>query len=202
MPSGAADMFPNLLIPEQLPTKPLHPDLSSRETDIPHNQQIQQKSPSAVPGSFPSTDQAESSSALCYESSHAITVQSPFNWNNFNFFDDLNQSLGIMNPLESEMPDSLHSSNLRPGGLASFFQTSPAALQLNHESELFGNLESNAVNVNMVRSGPSPAPIMEKKLDKSTWIIFKARLEDHKVPKFVSALTLSNQVNPNFIYRD
>jgi hypothetical protein len=186
MSNAAADMFPNLLIPEQLSTKPLLTDLSSRTTDIPHNQQIQQKSPSAVRrSSFPNTDQAECSSALCYESTHTITEQSPFNWNNFNFFDDLNQSLGILNPLDSEMPDSLHSSNVRQSGLGPFFQTSPSALRLNHESELFGNLESNAVHVNMAHSGPSPAPVMEKKLDKSTWIIFKARLEDHKVLKSV-----------------
>jgi hypothetical protein len=114
---------------------------------------------------------------------------SPFTWNDFTFFDELNHSLGILNPtddLQSQI-DQLMTSVL-PSGSATAWPSTPNVSNLpdpaitDSSSSLFRIPKATEVPIKGVHSAPPPTRNIDKKLDEATW---KARIDDLKIPHAV-----------------
>jgi len=107
------------------------------------------------------------------QSPESLPGPSPFNWNDFTFFDELNHSLGILNPTDDMQTqlDQLMSSVV-PSGAASGVPSSPA-LDVHgvpdSSAPLFRIPASTEVPVKGVHAAPPPTRNIQKKLDEVGW---------------------------------
>ena len=117
------------------------------------------------------------------ESPDSLPGPSPFTWNDFTFFDELNHSLGSLNPtddMQSQIDQLM--SNMLPSGSATCWPSTPNVSGLhdgpvNNESSaphdssapLFRIPAANEVPIKGVHSAPPPTRNIEKKLDESSW---------------------------------
>lgn len=107
------------------------------------------------------------------QSPESLPGPSPFNWNDFTFFDELNHSLGILNPTDDMQTqlDQLMSSVV-PSGAATGITSSPApdAPVVSDTSDpLFRIPASTEVPVKGVHAAPPPSRNIQKKLDEVGW---------------------------------
>jgi len=122
------------------------------------------------------------------QSPDSLPGPSPFNWNDFTFFDELNHSLGILNPtddMQSQI-DQLMNSMVPSGTVtASAWPSSPnpnasnttGTVNVTHtqcavdmaNDPLFRIPTANEVPIKGVHSAPPPTPNIEQKLDETAW---------------------------------
>lgn len=111
------------------------------------------------------------------DSPESLPGPSPFNWNDFTYFDELNHSLGILNPtddmqdqinllLESVVPSSAVTANA-PSPNATNISLDPVMPETS--APLFRIPTSTEIPIKGVHSAPPPAKNIEKKLDESAW---------------------------------
>jgi len=107
------------------------------------------------------------------QSPESLPGPSPFNWNDFTFFDELNHSLGILNPTDDMQTqlDQLMSSVV-PSGAATGVPSSPAPDfpgVSDSSAPLFRIPASTEVPVKGVHAAPPPTRNIQKKLDEVGW---------------------------------
>ena len=116
------------------------------------------------------------------QSPDSLPGPSPFTWNDFTFFDELNHSLGILNPtddMQSQI-DQLMNSMIPSGtATASAWPSSPnpsaptgttTTCTMDVASDpLFRIPTANEVPIKGVHSAPPPTRNIEKKLDETAW---------------------------------
>ena len=126
------------------------------------------------------------------QSPDSLPGPSPFTWNDFTFFDELNHSLGILNPtddMQSQL-DQLISSVL-PSGSATQWPSTPNMSNtdivpelLESAAPLFRIPTSNEVPIKGVHSAPPPTMRIEKKLDETAWkkLAAQVHISEHVFP--------------------
>jgi hypothetical protein len=120
------------------------------------------------------------------ESPDSLPMPSPFTWNDFTFFDELNNSLGVLNPtddMQSQI-DQLMSSML-PSGSATAWPSTPNLHSLpdppglhEHSAPLFRIPTANEIPIKGVHSAPPPTRSIEKKMDETAWKQLIAQLKE------------------------
>jgi hypothetical protein len=126
------------------------------------------------------------------ESPDSLPGPSPFTWNDFTFFDELNHSLGILNPtddMQSQL-DQLMSSVI-PSGSATQWPSTPNMSNVDTipsitdtSAPLFRIPTANEVPIKGVHSAPPPTKNIEKKLDETAWKKLNAQIHisEHVIP--------------------
>jgi hypothetical protein len=108
------------------------------------------------------------------ESPNSLPMPSPFTWNDFTFFDELNNSLGVLNPtddMQSQIDQLM--SNMIPSGSATAWPSTPNVNNIQEPQEaltpLFRIPTFAEVPIKGVHSGPPPTRSIEKKMDETAW---------------------------------
>jgi hypothetical protein len=107
------------------------------------------------------------------ESPNSLPMPSPFTWNDFTYFDELNNSLGVLNPtddMQSQIDQLM--SNMLPSGSATAWPSTPNVNNMSEPQEaltpLFRIPTSAEVPIKGVHSAPPPTRSI-KKMDETAW---------------------------------
>jgi hypothetical protein len=136
-----------------------------------------------LPTSFTSLGDVQFPASIV-ESPDSLPGPSPFNWNDFTYYDELNHSLGILNPTD-DMQDQINQllESVVPSGAVSAApgspnEMAPAGFPVPDESaQLFRIPKSTEVFIKGVHSAPPPAKQIEKKLDETAWAKFDEQVK-------------------------
>jgi len=204
-----------------------HPSSPSTDTNLldPQLLALQPSPQHMLPTSFTTDPHSQLHTSIDHSSLHTSIDQSPdslpgpspFTWNDFTFFDELNHSLGILNPtddMQSQidllMASMVHSEPVTGTWLSSpnpISSNGPVTLPTNTsalanttaennvtgcplltEDPLFRIPTANEVPIKGVHSAPPPTRNLEKKLDETAW---KSLVEQiHTYEKVIITLSL------------
>lgn len=185
-----------------------HPSSPSTDTNLldPQLLALQPSPQHMLPTPFTTDPHSQLHTSIDHSSLHTSIDQSPdslpgpspFTWNDFTFFDELNHSLGILNPtddMQSQI-DLLMNSMVHSGPATGTWPSSPnpiasigpvtlptnasglaittaettaSGCPLAAEDPLFRIPTANEVPIKGVHSAPPPTRNLDKKLDETAW---------------------------------
>jgi hypothetical protein len=180
-------------------TSPLNPSFTRSPTDHENNlldPQLLALQPSPqhmLPGTpFTNADRTHLAS-MNDDSPESLPMPSPFTWNDFTFFDELNISLGVLNPtddMQSQI-DRLMSNMLTSGAPTS--TAWPSAPDVNNlpdipetSATLFRIPTSNEVPIKGVHSAPPPTRHLDQKFDEAAWKQISAQIKEAEKVVFIT----------------